>query len=300
MDRVEEAHEVVSAARASGSIFRNKNFQRLFIASVSTIVGLFVGAYIAHHRIYNSGYDEAERNYKGVLATKDERIMALVEDKARLERQLSSSVKGEDSKSIEEYNRAIADAMVKGKKEADEVLRRNIEEIIKEFDIYKSERNKEFQDLIKKSEDDAIRISKIQNEMNERERELRSNYEAQIERLQQENSRLLRDVSQRGEQNTERESIEPIHPDLPSSDCVSNGKLVTINLDRPMQTCVGQHLVTLSRLTGSAYISVDGQNRTNIRMGASAEFPQGCRVSLHAVRRINEVAEADITITCGP
>jgi len=80
--------------------------------------------------------------------------------------------------------------------------------------------------------------------------------------------------------------------------CLENGRPTLISVGEPLPTCTGSHLVDLTRMTDSGYVAVDGQDRQNIRPGASADFAAaGCRVIFHKVEDYQS-GQALISVNC--
>jgi hypothetical protein len=78
--------------------------------------------------------------------------------------------------------------------------------------------------------------------------------------------------------------------------CAENGKLVTIGVGDPLPTCTRGHIINMRKLTDSAYITINGDNDQNIRLGKSGNYDAGCKVTLHQVAE--DRSSAKIVVVC--
>jgi hypothetical protein len=68
--------------------------------------------------------------------------------------------------------------------------------------------------------------------------------------------------------------------------CAANGEFVEVVEDVPLRTCSGDYVVLADRVTSSAYISVNGAERTRIAPGSSHDYFGGrCKVSVTGLNR---------------
>jgi DNA repair exonuclease SbcCD ATPase subunit len=274
-DQIEKAIEDLQSASKSN---KAKAIWTIFCIVGALIVG-FSFAYLTIQDSIEAGvtarHSAEMKNRESEISLLRTQIENYIDDKDNLQKQLKEAT--EQDRDLEALQRALSTS-----EERLEALEIQLQSLL-------SERSTLLEQLTSRE----AKINEITAEV-DKWRKASEEAETKIVALQRE----LKSVSDTAngpvidqETNTEPNEIAvPAKPEQPLDEietrCAANGEFVEVVEDVPLRTCSGDYVVLADRVTSSAYISVNGAERSRIAPGSSHDYFGGkCKVSVTGLNR---------------